>query len=77
MFDSRIKPKKLNWFTLLINLPLISKFGYFTDLLRVWKTINLVFDTFNANLFAPNHPYILKKFTVDDILSDIVIYIAK
>ena len=59
MFHSRIKPKNLIWVTLSINLPLISKFRYFTDLLRVWKTINLVFDTFNANLFAPNHSYIL------------------
>ena len=36
----------------------------------------LTFDTFNARLFAPNHSY-LKKFTDNDILSDIVIYIAK
>ena len=61
MFDSRIKPKKLNWVTLSINLPLIFKHGYLTDLLRVRKTMNLVFDTFNANLFAPNHWYILKS----------------
>ena len=59
MIDSGIKPKKIHWVTLSINLPLFSKLGFFTDLLCVWKTINLVFDTFNANLFAPNHSYIL------------------
>ena len=35
MFDCKIRPKKLNWVTLSIGLPLISKFGYLTSLLLV------------------------------------------
>ena len=35
MFDCKIRPKNLNWVTLSIGLPLISKFGYLTSLLLV------------------------------------------